>query len=158
MDRMNRALRVLGLIALLCIGFFVFLSQLPLGSQTVGEGVPESGDLLRPALPALLVNLIGQTTFALCLGVGIAALVACFQRGQLGWAIGLIVLLLVAANGSYLVLELAPLLGDGQFFAVALVGALLPEALVPLAVLAYTFIPHPRLLAPQPIQPTPIVE
>jgi Ca2+/Na+ antiporter len=156
---MDRTLRVLAVIALLCLGLFFFLSQLPLHTETGGSGFPDSGDLLLAGLPALLVNLVGQTIFALCLGVGVAALVVAIQRQQRWWAVGLVVLLVVATNGPYLIIALAPLLGDVQFSAFTLVGTLLLEALVPFAVLIYTISPYPRSpRAAQQIQPDSALE
>jgi hypothetical protein len=153
---MNRTLRTLAIIALLCLGLFFLLSQLPLHTETGGSGTPDALDLLLPALPALLVNLVGQTTFALCLGVGVAALVVCIQRRQRWWAVGLVILLIVATNGPYLMIDLTPLLGNMQFSAFTLVGTLLLQAVVPLAVLLYTSFAH--LPTPQVVQPTAVSE
>ena len=158
---MNRTLRMLALVALLGLVSFFLLSRLPLHTGRVYSGTPTALDLLLPMLPALLVNPVGQTTFALCLVVGAVALVACFQRRQRGWAVGFMALLLVAANGSYLILELVPTLSGGQPWAYtyAPVLALLSTALVPLAVLLYTISPQQRTpQSAQPIQSTHAVE
>lgn len=158
---MNRTLRVLALAALICLVGFFLLSRLPLHTGRIFNGTPSALDVLLPMLPALLVNLVGQTTFALCLIVGAVALVACFQQRQRGWAIGFVALLLVAANGSYLILALVPTLSDGQPWAYtyAPIMALFPTALLPLAVLLYTVSPHQRAVqSAQPIQPTSVVD
>ena len=158
---MNRTLRALALVAFLgLIGFFL-LSRLPFQNSTIVSGTPDALGLLLPMLPALLVNLVGQTTFALCLVVGVIALVACFQRRQRQWIVGFVVLLLVTANGSYLILELTPTLSGGQTWAYtyAPIMALFPTALLPLAVLIYTVSPHQRAVqSAQPIQPTSVVD
>lgn len=151
---MNRTLRMLAVIALACLGLFFLLSQVPFYSGTQIATSSDGGALVLPVLPALLVNLVGQTIFAFCLGVGVAALVACVQRRQWRWVVGLVALLLVAANGSYLILELAPLLG-GRFlvYSFAPFVALVPEALPPLAVIAYTLSPlgdFPGQFSPSP--------
>jgi len=158
---MNRILRVLALVALLGLVGFFLLSRLPLHTGGIFSGTPSALDLLLPMLPALLVNLVGKTAFGVCFFVGAAALVACFQRRQRGWAIGFVALLLVAVNGSYLILALVPTLSGGQPWAYtyAPILALLSTALVPLAVLFYTITPHQRASqSAQPIQPTPVVE
>jgi hypothetical protein len=139
MPPVDRVLRIVSIIALAALVVFYALAQLPLQTGGDGSDLPNNTDLFLAGLPGLLVNLVGQTTFALCLGVGVAALVVCIQRRQRGWVIGLLIVLLVAANGSYLVLDIAPLLGDGQFFAYTPLISLLPSALAPLAVLMYTF-------------------
>jgi hypothetical protein len=106
------------------------------------------------------VNLIGETGSALCLAVGVVAVVASIQRRQWGWAIGLLTLLFVAANGPTLVTEVAGELAAAsdnfQTFMLAPYIGLLLIALVPLAVLAYTIRSRPR--ATQPIEPAVMAE
>src|SRR6476620_7017936 len=101
---MNRVLRMLAIIALLSLGLFIALARLldTVQQPAMGSGFPSVTDLLLPALPSILVNIIGETGSALCLAVGVVAVVASIQRRQWGWGIGLLVLLFVAANGSTL--------------------------------------------------------
>lgn len=155
---MNRTLRALAIIALLSLGLFIALVQVldRTHQPTMGSGFPSAIDLLLPAIPSMLVNLIGQTGSALCLAVGVAAIVACIQRRQPAWAVVLIAMLFVAANGTSLAVELAPFFDFPQSIRLAPYVGLLLTALVPLVVLGYTFAARPRL-AP-PIQPAALVE
>lgn len=161
---MDRVLRILAIIALLSLGLFIALARLldAVQQPAMGSGFPSATDLLLPAIPSILVNLLGSTAFALCLAVGVVAVVACIQRQQRGWAIVLLALLFVAVIGSELVTEivgqLTPVFNDklAYVFAYSPYIRLLFIALVPLAVLAYTFYVRPR--AAQPVQPAPTVE
>src|SRR6185437_4225163 len=160
---MNRVLRILAIIALVSLGISIVLGRLldAVQQPAMGSGFPSVTDLLLPALPSILVNLIGETGSALCLAVGVVAVVATIQRRQWRWAIGLVVLLFVAANGPTLVSEvgsdIAVSANNDLAYAfgytyMPYVGLLL-TALVPLSVLAYTIRFHPRAA-----QPTPGVE
>ena len=159
---MDRVLRVLAIIALLSLGLFIALGRLldAIQQSAMGSGFPSATDLLLPAIPSILVNLIGSTGSALCVAVGVVAVVACIQRRQWGWAIGLVVLLFVAANGPMLVTEVAGALAatsdNFQTFMLAPYVGLLLIALVPLAVLAYTIRFRPR--AAQTIKPAAVSE
>jgi hypothetical protein len=159
---MDRVLRILAIIALLSLGLFIALARLldAIQQPAMGSGFPSVTDLLLPALPSILVNLIGQTGFALCLAVGVVAAVACIQRQQWRWAIALLVLLFVAADGPMLVTEVAGELAAAsdnyQTFTLAPYIGLLLDALVPLAVLAYTI--TFRRQAAQPIEPAAVSE
>src|SRR6185437_4345015 len=106
---MDRVLRILAIIALLSLGLFIVLARLldAVQQPAMGSGFPSATDLLLPAIPSILVNLVGSTGVALCLAVGVVAVVARIQRRQWGWAIGLLVLLFVAADGPMLVTEVA---------------------------------------------------
>ena len=151
---MDRVLRIFAIIALLSLGLFIALARLldVVQQPAMGSGFPSVTDLLLPALPSILVNLIGETGSALCLAVGVVAVVASIQRRQWRWAIGLVVLLFVAANGPTLVTEvgsdIAVSANNDLAYAfgytyMPYVGLLL-IALVPLAVLAYTIRFRPR--------------
>jgi len=135
---MDRTLRTFAIIAIVCVGGLIFLPQLLLRTDSAGINSPDGANQFLSELPALLVNLLGQTIFAFCLGVGVAALVLAFQRRQRWWVFGLLTLLLVATNGSYVILELEPLLENMQLTLIALLGSLFLEALVPLAVFIYS--------------------
>ena len=161
---MDRVLRILAIIALVSLGLFIALARWldAVQQPAMGYGLPSATDLLLPAIPSILVNLVGSTGAALCLAVGVVAVVACIQRQQRGWAIGLLALLFVAANGPMLVTEiageLAPVFNNQIAYTFAYtpyVGMLL-IALVPLTVLVYTFSIRSR--AAQPIPSVPIVE
>jgi hypothetical protein len=108
------------------------------------------------------VTFIGETGSALCLAVGVVAVVASIQRRQRGWAIGLVALLFVATDGPTLVTEvgsdIAVSANNDLAYAfgytyMPYIGLLL-IALVPLAVLAYTIRFRPR--ATQPIEPAAV--
>ena len=158
---MDRVLRVLAIIALVSLGVSIVLGRLldAVQQPAMGSGFPSVTDLLLPALPSILVNLIGETGSALCLAVGVVAVVASIQRRQQGWAVGLLVLLFVATDGPTLVTEvgsdLAVSANNDLAYAfgytyMPYVGLLL-IALVPLTVLAYTI--RFRRQATRPIEP-----
>lgn len=159
---MIRVLRVLAIIALLFLGLFIVLGRLldAVQQPAMGSGFPSVTDLLLPAIPSILVNLIGSTGSALCLAVGVVAVVACIQRRQWGWSVGLLALLFVAADGPMLMTEvageLAAVSDNYQTFAFAPYVGMLLTALVPLAVLAYTI--RLRSHSTQPVQPAPSAE
>ena len=151
---MDRVLRILAIIALVSLGVSIVLGRLldAVQQPAMGSGFPSVTDLLLPALPSILVNLIGETGSALCLAVGVVAVVASIQRRQWRWAIALVVLLFVAANGPTLVTEvgsdIAVSANNDLAYAfgytyMPYIGLLL-IALVPLAVLAYTIRFRPR--------------
>lgn len=155
---MDRVLRILAIIAILSLGLFTALARLldAVQQPTMGYGLPSVTDLLLPALPSILVNLVGSTSSALCLAVGVVALVACIQRRQRRWAITLLTLLFIAAAGPVLVTEVAGVLApafnteatDYMFAQAPYVGLLL-TALVPFVVLGYTI--YARRRATQPV-------
>jgi hypothetical protein len=163
---MDRVLRVLAIIALVSLGVSIVLGRLldAVQQPAMGSGFPSVTDLLLPALPSILVNLIGETGSALCLAVGVVAVVASIQRRQQGWAVGLLVLLFVATDGPTLVTEvgsdLAVSANNDLAYAfgytyMPYIGLLL-IALVPLAVLVYTI--RFRRRAAQPIEPAVVAE
>lgn len=154
---MDRVLRILAIIAILSLGLFTALARLLAAVQqpTMGYGLPSATDLLLPALPSILVNLVGSTSSALCLAVGVVALVACIQRRQRRWAITLLTLLFIAAAGPVLVTEVAGVLAPAfnteatYMFAQAPYVGLLLTAIVPFVVLGYTI--YARRRATQPV-------
>jgi len=158
---MIRVLRILAIIALVSLGVSIVLGRLLDAFQqpAMGSGFPSATDLILPAIPSMLVNLIGQTGFTLCLAVGVVAVVASIQRQQWSWAIGLLAVLIVSAIGSELVYEitgqLSPLFSDELAYLLVYSPyvRMLLIALVPLAVLVYTIRSRPRAA-----QPTPGVE
>lgn len=152
---MDRTLRVLAIIALVFLGLFLVVARLFDAVQQPAYGDSE-GALLPTLIPGILVNMVGQTAFTFCLGVGVAALVACLQRRQWGWAVGLLALLTVVANTPTLAVELAPLVDSPQYLASAPYVGLLSDTLIPLAVLAYVILPHPS--TPPAIQTMPALE
>ena len=147
---MDRTLRALAIIALLATGLFLALVQ---GfDRTQQPAIGESALSLLPALlPGILVNFLGQTSYALSLAVGVVAVVACVQRRQPVWAIVLIALLFVAATAPSLAIELSPLLDDPQFLMLAPYVGLVLDALVSLVVLGYTFAPRSQIVQPATI-------
>jgi len=146
---MDRVLRVLAIIALLSLVLFIALARVldTVQQPAMGSGFPSVTDLLLPALPSILVNIIGETSSALCLAVGVVAVVASIQRRQRGWAIGLVALLFVATNGPTLVTEVAGELAAAsdnyQVFTFAPYAGLLLSALV--AASGYCVTPEGRL-------------
>lgn len=154
---MNRTLRALAIIALLSTGLFVVLVQVLDRTEQPATAMGDNPWALLPALiPGMLVNVLGQTTFALCLAVGVVAVVASIPRRQWGWAVIFVVLLFVAANGTSLAVELAPFSDLPEAIRVAPYVGLFLTALVPLVVLGYTFAARQRLA--QPTQPATVVE
>ena len=160
---MDRVLRIFAIIALLSLVLFNVLARLVDANQqpAMGNGFPSVTDLLLPEIPWILVNLVGSTGTALCLAVGVAV-VACIQRQQRGWAIGLLALLFVAVNEPMLATEIAgeiaPAFNNQIAYTLAytLYLGILLIALVPLTVLVYTF--YTRRRAAQLIPSVPIVE
>ena len=154
---MNRTLRALAIITLLSIGLFVVLVQVLDRTEKPATAMGDNPWALLPALiPGMLVNVLGQTTFALCLAVGVVAVVASIQRRQWVWVVVFVALLFVAANGTSLASELAPFFDiPGAIRAAPYVGLLL-TALVPLVVLGYTIFARQRVV--QPVQPVAVSE
>ena len=151
---MNRALRALAIIALLSLVLFVVLVQVLDRTQQPTTAMGDNPWALLPAIiPGMLVNVLGQTSFALCLAVGVVAVVACIQRRQPVWAVVLIALLLVAANGTSLAVELTPFFDFPQALQLAPYVGLLLTALVPLVVLGYTIFARQRA-----VQPVAVIE
>ena len=146
---MNRALRALAIIALLSLVLFVVLVQVLDRTQQPTTAMGDNPWALLPAIiPGMLVNVLGQTSFAFCLAVGVVAVVACIQRRQPVWAVVLIALLLVAANGTSLAVELTPFFDFPQALQLAPYVGLLLTALVPLVVLGYTIFARQRAVQP----------
>ena len=151
---MNRALRALAIIALLSLVLFVVLVQVLDRTQQPTTAMGDNPWALLPAIiPGMLVNVLGQTSFALCLAVGVVAVVASIQRRQPVWAVVLIALLLVAANGTSLAVELTPFFDFPQALQLAPYVGLLLTALVPLVVLGYTIFARQRA-----VQPVAVIE
>ena len=146
---MNRALRALAIIALLSLVLFVVLVQVLDRTQQPTTAMGDNPWALLPAIiPGMLVNVLGQTPFALCLAVGVVAVVASIQRRQPVWAVVLIALLLVAANGTSLAVELTPFFDFPQALQLAPYVGLLLTALVPLVVLGYAIFARQRAVQP----------
>ena len=151
---MNRALRALAIIALLSLVLFVVLVQVLDRTQQPTTAMGDNPWALLPAIiPGMLVNVLGQTSFALCLAVGVVAVVASIQRRQPVWAVVLIALLLVAANGTSLAVELTPFFDFPQALQLAPYVGLLLTALVPLVVLGYAIFARQRA-----VQPVAVIE
>jgi hypothetical protein len=135
----DRALRLLAVAALLGFGAYVACF---LALRTAS--VLLLGDL---ATAQIYLAFISQTAYSLGFAAGVVALVACVQRRQRWWGVGVVCLLLLTVYGIVLTYSLRSALGvliQTLAYPVGYVYIIqeVPAALLALLVLIYSFIAH----------------
>jgi hypothetical protein len=146
----DRTIRVLAVAALVALIVTEVLVRAAVSATQLASFEPA-------ALPNLLAALAGQTGLILAVATGVVSIVVSLQRGQRGWTIALLGLLVVAAYAGTLVPFAFPYLFQFPWvlqFVLSPDGSIdlslfsiVPLALLPLGALFYA---RPRLTAPPP--------
>jgi hypothetical protein len=135
----DRALRLLASVALLCFG----LSIAWFVARRTGQALP----LITLQSVQVIMALVAQTAYSLGFAAGVVALVACTQRRQRGWGVGLAGLLLLTIYSipvAYFVLPVFGLPALAFFYQLGYVylAQLIPALLLTLLALLYSVIPR----------------